>query len=134
MSKKIEATIESATADVRVYLPALAKRMAWTYGPPIVAVLLINGLAAPLAMNVIPASTAYLLALVADFAVLFYGIRYLEKRYGGISHYVRWLYFSRDRRELRSLLKSGQTNTDAVLKRTEQMQQSAGEFIQAMQA
>jgi hypothetical protein len=131
---KVEPLIEAASVRVREHVPALLKRMGWTYLPPIFAVLLIHAFGWQLLANVIPASTSFILVIVADVAILMYGSRYLDKRYGGISRYVQWLYFTQERRELRRLVKQDESDLPVLTLQTLKMEQAADEFVSSMKA
>jgi hypothetical protein len=129
---KVEPLIEAASVRVREHVPSLIQRIGWTYLPPIFAVLLINAFGWQILANVIPASTASLLVIIANVAVLVYGWRYLEKRYGGMSRYMQFLYFTKERRELRRLVKEDESDIPALTLQTLKMEQAADEFIRAM--
>lgn len=129
---KVDTLIEAASAQVRVYVPALIKRMGLTYLPPVLVVLVINAFGTQLLENFIPLSTATILVMLANIAILVYGWRYLEKRYSGLGLYMQFLYFTKARRDLGRLVKQDASDKAALTLQTLKMEQAADDFIRAI--
>ena len=127
---------EAHTYDqVRVYLPGLLPRLAFNYAVLFAIIFIVGLVVVPLLRQVIFESTAIIAGFAANVLILVYGLRWLEQRNPATTLFVLYTRFSRQRRDLRKLLKLAETATppadQELYTRVDLMEEAARQFIAA---
>jgi hypothetical protein len=120
-------------AEVKPYLYELFMRLGLNYGLLTLALLLIRFLIAPLAAQIIPESIIGSLLFALILLVWLFGWRFLEKRNQATSLYFLYSRFSRQRRDLETLLKTPPDNPDNLYAAADLVEEAAQNFLKAAQ-
>lgn len=99
MSENVQPTLDDLQENIRPYLPPLMRRLAITYGLPVLAVLLLNIILPLLMPDFVPLSTATILTFAVHLLVLYFGWRALEQRTHATALFVSYVHYSSQRRD-----------------------------------
>jgi hypothetical protein len=130
----IETRLTESYERTRPYVPTLAQRLALTYGLPMLVAVLISTLGSRLLLTLLPElplSTATLLTLFVNIMILIRGWQWLEKRFGATKMFYLYIVVSRNRRDLKRLLQQSPTDSAALNKTMQQLQQAEQDFVGA---
>jgi hypothetical protein len=121
--------IEQIQERVAAYRPELLRRLLKSYGYPMLAVVLVGTLLAPLLLSVltfIPNSTAMILTFGINLLILVYGWRYMERTTRATALFSLYVRYSSQRRRTETLIDDEASDDDLTdaLHATESLAQS----------
>ena len=132
-----ERAIENTYAEIQPYIPAIFKRLALNYALLLGAVLLINIIVLNVFAAIFPLaiSTLNVVSFGAMLLLIVFGWRYLENRNQATGLFVLYTYYSRQRRDLRSLIVQAEEQNledeDALYLGVDTLEQVTKTFLEA---
>lgn len=134
VTQHAENELNRLSTQISPLLTHLSRGLAWVYLLPMGLFLLITTLLT-LGLDVLailPTSTVRVIAFVVAMVVAYTLIRRMEQRYHATALFVMYTAFSRDRRDLRTLLTKSPAAQAEIETKTHALRHSAEQFIQAM--